>query len=453
MKHVPNQDLSKEIQNLNFTDEYLPFHQSLGLTWNLQTDSFMFDLPLETKPFTKRGILSLINRSFDPIGFIAPVKIKGKMPLREISQGTTGWDDELPQEYMNQWSEWINSLESLKDFNIPRCYTSQLPKATNTEIHIFSDASEKDIGAVAYLKTCFSDNSVSIGFLIGKAKLAPTKGHSLPRLELCAAVMAIEIHEIIRESLDTKPDSVKFYTDSQVVLGYINNTTRRFYTYVSNRVDQIRSKSNPSDWRYVNTKHNPADLATRSIPSSKLQDSIWLNGPEFLQSSEECIHCNTVFPLLDPENDREIRTDFIVQRTQLAESPLINRFRKFGSLITLVRVIAHLKQFIKSFKAKREMTQLSEPKKLNPQIMKEAETFIVKETQRNFYLEDIDALQRKCQINKNSNLVQLNSFLDSDGTLRVGGRLKNAYLSQTDTKSYHLTWTVSPGKVTDSLMP
>lgn len=162
----------------------------------------------------------------------------------------------------------------MKDIKIPRCYTSQLPKATNTEIHIFSDASEKAIGAVAYLKTRFSDNSVSIGFLIGKAKSAPTKGHSLPRLELCAAVMAIEIHEIIRESLNIKPDSVKFYTDSQVVLGYINNTTRRFYTYVSNRVDQIRSKSNPSDWRYVNTKHNRVYLATRSIPSSKLQESM-----------------------------------------------------------------------------------------------------------------------------------------------------------------------------------
>lgn len=183
----------------------------------------------------------------------------------------------------------------------------------------------------------------------------------------------------------------------------------------------------------MNTKHNPADLATRSIPSSKLQDSMWLNGPEFLQSSEECNHRNTVFPLLDHENDKKIRTDVIVQKTQLAETPLINRIRKFGSLITLVRAIAHLKQFIKSFKDKREMTHLSEPKKLNPQIMQEAETFIVKETQRNFYLEDIDALRRKCQINKNSNLVQLNPFLDSDGTLRVGGRLKNAYLSQTET--------------------
>lgn len=83
-----------------------------------------------------------------------------------------------------------------------------------------------------------------------------------------------------------------------------------------------------------------------------------------MQSSEECIHCNTVFPLLDPEYNKEVRTDVIVQKTQLAETPLINRFR--------------------------EMTHLSEPKKLNPQIMKEAETFIVKKTQRNVCLDDID---------------------------------------------------------------
>ncbi|XP_062603957.1 uncharacterized protein LOC134265758 [Saccostrea cucullata] len=341
MNHFPNQDLSKEIQDLNFTEEYLPLHQSLGLTWNLQTDSFMFNIPLETKPFTKR--------------------------------------------------------DSLKDVKIQRSYTSQLPEATKTEVHIFSDASEKAIGAVAYLKTYFSDNRVNIGFLLGKAKLAPLNGHSLPRLELCTAVMAVEISETVQESLDIRPDSVEYYTDSQVVLGDINNTTRRFYTYVSNRVDQIRSLSTPSDWSYVNTKHNPADLATRSVPSSKLQDSMWLNGPKFLQNSEEHF-----------------------------------QFTKFGSWISLVRAIARLKQFFKSFKARKEKTHSSEPKTLNPQIMKEAETFIVKETQRNFYPEDLDALRRKCQINKNSNIIPLNPFLDCDGTIRVGGRLKNAYLRQNE---------------------
>ncbi|XP_062582952.1 uncharacterized protein LOC134244713 [Saccostrea cucullata] len=136
---------------------------------------------------------------------------------------------------------------------IHRSYTSQLLERTKTSFHILSDASEKAIGAVVYLKTYFSDNKVNIGFLFGKAKLAPLKGHSLPRLELCTAVMAVEFHGTVQESLDIRPDSVNYYTDSQVVLGYINNTTRRFYTFFSNRVDQIRSLSTPSDWSYVNT--------------------------------------------------------------------------------------------------------------------------------------------------------------------------------------------------------
>lgn len=94
--HFPSPDFSKEIQNVNFTEEYLPFHHSLGLTWNIKTDSFMFNLPFEMKSHTRKGILLVINSIFDPLGFIAPVTIKGKMLLRETTQGTTGWDEELP---------------------------------------------------------------------------------------------------------------------------------------------------------------------------------------------------------------------------------------------------------------------------------------------------------------------------------------------------------------------
>ena len=101
--------------------------------------------------------------------------------------------------------------------------------------------------------------------------------------------MDVEINEIIiiQESLDITPDSVTLYTDSQVVLGYINNTTRLFYYEVSNRVDRIRSLFTPSDWRYVSNNHNAADLATRSVHLSNLQDSVCLNGPKFLYSSKK----------------------------------------------------------------------------------------------------------------------------------------------------------------------
>ena len=112
LTHFPSPDLSKEIQNVNFTEEYLPFHHSLGITWNRQTDNFMFNIPVEMKPFSRRGILSVINTIFDPLGFIAPVTVKGKMFSKEITHGIAGWIEELPLEYMKQWNEWTNSLES-----------------------------------------------------------------------------------------------------------------------------------------------------------------------------------------------------------------------------------------------------------------------------------------------------------------------------------------------------
>ena len=208
---------------------------------------------------------------------------------------------------------------------------------------------------------------------------------------------------------------------------------------MSNRVDRIRSLPTPSDWRYVSTNHNPADLGTGSVHSSKLQDSMWLNGPKFLHSSEENVQCTTVFPLLEPDNDKELRTNIVVQRTQLnEETPLVNRFTKFRNWSSLIRAIARLRLFVKSFKARCQQTQILVPMILDLQTIKEAENFIIRVIQTLFYLEDLEALQKNCQINRKSNLIQLNPFVDSDGILRVGGRLKYAYISQKESQPFIL---------------
>ena len=134
-------------------------------------------------------------------------------------------------------------------------------------MHIYSDASEKAIAAAAY-SVGFKDGSVeSKRLVLGKAKVAPKSGHTIPRLELCAAVLAVEVFKTIREHLKLTFEEVFFFTDSKVVLGYIKNRSRRFYTYVSNRVAKILHLSKPEQWFYVNTPDNPADSATR--PSHK----------------------------------------------------------------------------------------------------------------------------------------------------------------------------------------
>ena len=85
----------------------------------------------------------------------------------------------------------------------------------------------------------------------------------------------------------TKPDSVTYYSDSKFILGYITNESRRFYVYVSNRVERIRRSSAPHQWKVrCRTNLNPADLATWSIEASRESTrEAHRTGPKFLYNS------------------------------------------------------------------------------------------------------------------------------------------------------------------------
>ena len=96
------------------------------------------------------------------------------------------------------------------------------------------------ISAVSYLRIVHNTCQVQVAFVLGKAKLTPAHATTIPRLELCSAVLGVEMTDLVHEELEQKPDSVTCYSDSKVVLGYISNESRRFYVYVSNRVERIR---------------------------------------------------------------------------------------------------------------------------------------------------------------------------------------------------------------------
>lgn len=136
---------------------------------------------------------------------------------------------------------------------------------------------------------------------MAKSELAPHPAHTIPRLELCAAVLATELSDFILEKMDVDVHLVRFYTDSKIVLGYIYNTTCRFYVYVSNRVIRIRS-SDPSQWCYVSTKEYPADHGTRPTAAGTLKSTNWFTGPAFLTKAQQDLGVQPdVFELVHPE--------------------------------------------------------------------------------------------------------------------------------------------------------
>ena len=436
MSHFPQSEHTQDLRNLDLSTDPLPVQRSLGVSWDLHTDTIIFTVPDTCKTFTRRGVLSTVNSIYDPLGLAAPVVVKGKMLLRKMTLGSKegmapGWDEPLADDCREQWENWCTSLTDLSTISVQRAYSNfPMSASSRRELHVFSDASTEAIAVCSYLRLVDDDNNVTVRFVAGKAKLSPLPTTTIPRLELCAAVLAVELTDVIVDELDIELTSVTFYTDSRVVLGYINNESRRFYVYVTNRVQRIRRSTSPAQWNYVATDINPADIATRSVKARELMDSPWLHGPEFLQDSELITGVSS--PVGDLDNDPEVRSaaTFAARLGHLFGT---QRFSRFSSWSDLVRAIARLIAFICAFKAsKQQATRQGGTRhhgRDSADTMKQATTIIITSIQRECYSAEIDRLSDGRLVDKASPLYKLNPLLDEDGVLVVGGRLAQANLA------------------------
>ncbi|XP_060085112.1 uncharacterized protein LOC132564475 [Ylistrum balloti] len=206
----PKEDLAKDLKDLDLGQDCLPEQRSLGICWDIVSDRFLFRADKDLKPFTRRGVLSVINSLFDPIGFTAPVTVEGRILMREAMSSKCGWDELLPETLRIYLERWVDELVHLQDFTIPRIYCSlSVEMSSRVEVHVFSDASKEAVAGVAFIKV-FSEDSSEIGFLTGKAKVAPAHGHTIPRLELRASLLAVDIAENIASIYGSKI-SVDFF--------------------------------------------------------------------------------------------------------------------------------------------------------------------------------------------------------------------------------------------------
>ena len=115
---------------------------------------------------------------------------------------------------------------------------------------------------------------------MGKARVTPIKTITIPRLELTAAVVSVKVSEVVKRELEYNITKELFWTDSQIILGYIGNDTRRFHTYVANRVEQIRSQTSKEQWRYIDRNSDPDDDASHGLTTKQaLKNPRWITGP------------------------------------------------------------------------------------------------------------------------------------------------------------------------------
>ena len=187
---------------------------------------------------------------FDPLGLAAPYVIKTKLIIQDLWRRQIEWDEVLPDDILQQWQVWKDSLKTSQPIAVPRWYGFHHHECQSVQFHLFCDASEIAYGAVAYFRTV-TCGRVNVNFVISKTRLAPIKTLTIPRLELQAAVVAARLKTKILEEIDFEVDETHFWSDSKIVLHYLSNTQRRFSVYVSHRVAEIASKSDVKEWHHI----------------------------------------------------------------------------------------------------------------------------------------------------------------------------------------------------------
>ncbi|KAK7906730.1 hypothetical protein WMY93_015342 [Mugilogobius chulae] len=324
---IPEAERAPNVRDLDLSFENLPLERALGVQWNVEADEFTFLVNLKMQPATRRGILSTVASLYDPLGFVAPVLLKAKGILQEMCRHGIAWDDSISKELLPQWIKWKEELVDLTRISISRTYVpSGFGRILKIELHHFSDASTRGYGQCSYIRFKNERGDVHCTLAMGKSRVAPLKVTTIPRLELTAAVVAVQASALLKRELLFQDMTEYFWTDSCVVLGYIKNEARRFHTFVANRVQKIHSASATEQWRYVPTEENPADHASRGLTPKELLASNWLSGPKFLWE-RELVMPNDKIPeisIQDPEGlkDASLRTFFYEAMAIVNSRPL-----------------------------------------------------------------------------------------------------------------------------------
>ena len=434
LAHVPPDDRAGQI---NLEEGVLPTTKTLGVTWQAADDVFRFVSKPPTHPlvFTKRAFLKKLATLFDPIGFVAPFVVLGRIIFQEMWSVGADWDDQLPKSICAKVSKWYDQLEQLDGIKIPRCLRLDSPEVVKSSaLHVFSDASQEAYGAVAYLRHEYLSGEVSCRIVAAKTKVAPLSAVSIPRLELMAAVLGCRLGASVADALNLSQLDRVMWTDSMNVIWWIRNLSRRFKPFVAHRIAEIHEKTDSSQWFHTPTDVNPADLASRGATASQLVgNQQWENGPEYLLGDRgqwppqpADVPKPTASELrksvvVSDEHDGMVKQTSLLSFLNVADWRLAPE--KFSSLSHLIRVTAWVMRFVNNCQCLADERMSGN---LSHEEIADAEMCVFRSAQREEFPQEYKMLSSGKPIPATSPLRGLLPVLDEYGVMRLSGRLQNA---------------------------
>ena len=440
------------VKSLDLNKDTLPIERTLGVEWCVESDSFQFRINLSSKPVTRRGILSTVSSIYDPLGLVSPFILTGKRILQDLCKEGVSWDEDVSVDIKSRWEQWKDEIHLLQNIKIPRCYKPEsFGNVREVELHHFSDASENGYGQCSYIRLVNDEDKPHCALVMAKARVTPLRAITIPRLELAAAVVSVRVHSILERELDYTNVKETFWTDSKVVLGYINSDAKRFHVYVANRVQQIRDKTSTDQWKYVETKSNPADFSSRGMTvQAMINNEEWWNGPKFLWQPLENNHVNAEQGIIADDDPEVKKVSAYV--TGIQPLSFLDRLKYFSMWHNAKRATAVCLRLQKKFKGNNDPTvnannQNSSNTKYVPVTsfeMRKAEEEIIRQLQAQAFPDERVALMnndngnmtngvgrnKKGILHRTSQLYKLDPFMDKDGILRVGGRIRRANIDK-----------------------
>ena len=415
-------DLQEKFPVKEMTESHSPSHpKALGLEWDSRLDLMAPALqPPADYRITKRGVVSDVSKTFDILGWISPSVLVMKLLYQKLWQLKTGWDEQIPPDLVEQHAQWRQQLPVLATKRLPRCYFRTDSSPLTKELHGFADASLKAYGAVIYIRSTYQDHPPMLSLVLSKTRVAKLKLSTVPRQELCGALLLTELLTEVKTILDIPDDSVFAWSDSSIVLSWLDGHPRDYKVFVTNRVSSILQATSPQTWRHVPTAENPADCASRGLmPEELLSHSLWWDGPDWLLHEPITIPWQPPRkPLIAPE--QRIHSCNMVQ---FIPPPMMET--RYSNYHKMISVTAWCWRFYSKLRKRSEHSG----KHLSAKEITQAEHLLARLSQTRSFPKEREALLHNRPIPPSSRLLSLSPYLDQELLLRVGGRLSNSALT------------------------